>query len=144
MKLSESFVKRLKALAGIVKENYDDFGDEGPQPGDAEYHNEKYEEPKFNIDNINEVDRLFKQLHSFDGAFIGNYPNWIWEILINEYGMAEDINDGIKFTEEGNYIKNAVQLQKFLADEGGFNGEIKIDNSPSTLRYRDDGGTDGG
>ena len=56
MLLSEEYKNRLKQLAGIIKENYDDFGDEGPQPGDAEYHYPKQQGMTPGIGEFNNID----------------------------------------------------------------------------------------
>lgn len=139
---------------------YDDDFDEGPQPGDAEYH----------------YDSGYKKSNNGRDVFANIDWQVFFETLVmntkiakdkTEKGMVYNVNDftdddgfispeSLKHLEDHDliYIWNGVPIidnPEFLDFRKFYDQaksiwlkDVKVDNSPSQFRYRDDGGTDGG
>ncbi len=144
---------------------FDDF-DEGPQPGDAEYHNPGPSKKQIGIGKFTNIDwpifhetLIANEEAMANGGRLPDNPNYY-------PANASDLTD----SDEGLLTREELQhLSDFdIVEINGTNPVIlspeykkftiflkkaheiwnmpapRQDNSPSTLRYRDDGGTDGG
>lgn len=169
MNLSEEYKRRMKKLAGILKEGqygFDDDFDEGPQPGDAEYHHSRNQGIPQGRGNFTDIDwQVFyetlianKETLEQNAGLAGNgyMPSNKSDLTdsmdgmmsIEAYDHLEE--NGLINDEQGlPILGDAVQAQdwqsfKQLVLSIWDEPSERIDHSPSTLRYRDDGGTDGG
>jgi hypothetical protein len=147
-----------------------DFGWEGPQPGDAEYHNPK---PQVNrgIGNFNAIDwqvfyeelvanTQYAEMKPEQRKQVRNSPNSVNDWVDAHEGMFtheefQHLEDhDIVHKHDYYYIfgSEAEDSNMHPLDYNSFINKVKsiwgkdarVDNSPSQFRYRDDGGTDGG
>lgn len=120
----ESFRKMHNLKEENVMENDFDFGDEGPQPGDAEYHYPKQSPPQTGIGNFNNID--WQVLHE---TLMHNAE------VLNQTKNAMTFNDS-DFTdnEEGMLTREELNLlmENDIID---LNGDIPIIDNPEYFTY---------
>ena len=121
---------------------FEEYFNEGPQPGDAEYHYPKQDQ---NEDEMNpqEIKDMWHNL-AIDG--IGDikdcYPREICQRLENEGYIEEDANYSWRFTQEGNEkFPNAESLISYLDNSEASYSMLDIDSETPYMRGNE---TDGG
>ncbi len=148
----------------VRNENDFDF-DEGPQPGDAGYHNPDSSRQQIGIGNFENVDwQIFHETLIANEEAMANggrladnpnfYPSNFSNLTDNDEGLMtiEELQKLIDFDIVDSVNSKYVILNPEYKDYNVFLNKAKeiwnknphIDHSPSTFRYRDAGGTDGG
>lgn len=150
-------LEKLRAtIRQILNESY--FEDEGPQPGDAAYHSQRSQPLK--LSKLNDVN--WRSVHeviigntailhekAIDGITynLGDIYDELgvpteWMKMLEDHDVIELVDNTYPVFYDNTYLEYP---RFFAAVEKAWNSPPqKVDTSSSSLRYRDDGGTDGG